>query len=516
MDIKLIIWDLDDTLWQGTLAEDEAICLNEYRAELIRAYNRCGLVSAICSKNDYEAAKSALMRFNLWDEFVFPRIAFVSKGDVIRTLIDDMQLRPINVLFIDDNIHNRQEVKAILPDIHVMDALSPDCDKLLQKILEANQHMVKNRLDDYRMLQARVEDRQVSTAQNEEFLASCDIHIAFGRTLENLEFKDRIAELINRSNQLNYTQSRTTTEALVSRMIDINHYDSYTVFMWDKYGYHGLVGFAMVDVSERPGTIILKDLAFSCRVMHMGVEQALLRKIQKHYVALRLTELRLSLPDLSGSWLKEEKFIDPQIRNMIRKKESVSDKQAARLKVMYGCMSGGLAYYSRYRDEIEFDGARFEQHNQFLCFSTIRTQADEIAKQSFPPALVYGAAFDYYDAAWSVSERPVTVRYFTESAHAFCQYFAEKNCRLLVVLPPDTMPTHYYRLAENNTKERTAIFNRTWRLMAKLFPLVTILDLSSLATVDDMPDTAHYYPQFIQKIAGYIDDWYEEMVVAAI
>lgn len=35
-------------------------------------------------------------------------------------------------------------------------------------------------------------------------------------------------------------------------------------------------------------------------------------------------------------------------------------------------------------------------------------------------------------------------------------------------------------------------------------------DLSSLATVDDMPDTAHYYPQFIQKISGFIDDWYEQ------
>ena len=69
----------------------------------------------------------------LWDEFVFPRIAFVPKGEVIKQLIADMQLRPVNVLFVDDNPHNLEEVAYAVPGISVVDARTPECDALLQQ-----------------------------------------------------------------------------------------------------------------------------------------------------------------------------------------------------------------------------------------------------------------------------------------------------------------------------------------------------------------------------------------------
>src|SRR5712691_6797038 len=90
--IKLVIWDLDDTLWRGTLAEGDDVVLFEHRAESVRALNRCGIVSSICSKNDPVSARQTLERMNLWDQFVFPRIAFVPKAAAVRQIIDDMQL----------------------------------------------------------------------------------------------------------------------------------------------------------------------------------------------------------------------------------------------------------------------------------------------------------------------------------------------------------------------------------------------------------------------------------------
>ena len=101
--IKLVIWDLDDTFWAGTLSEGDVELL-EANVAVVRELNSRGIVNAICSKNDFAAVEQRLIAADrLWDEFVFPRIGWMPKGKAIAQLIDDMQLRPSNVLFIDDN-----------------------------------------------------------------------------------------------------------------------------------------------------------------------------------------------------------------------------------------------------------------------------------------------------------------------------------------------------------------------------------------------------------------------------
>lgn len=507
MEIKLVIWDLDDTLWQGTLAEGDDVCLNEKRAEFVRAYNRSGLISAICSKNDYTTAKTKLTSFNLWDEFVFSRIAFVPKGATVKQMIEDMQLRPVNVLFVDDNAHNLHEVKSAVPDINIIDATLSECDILLQQILDNNKHIKKSRVEEYRILQAKIDDRQNQSVSNEAFLKSSDIHISFAITLENLEFKERIVELINRSNQLNYTKSRVDAESLTTMMLNNTHYDSWSIFVWDKYGYYGLVGFAMIDRHSKS----LVHFVFSCRVMHMGIENETLRKISVRYPSPNISSFEIPLPTLSGNWFTEDKYLDAEIRAMIRNKENTAHKKDVQIKIMYGCMSGGIAFYSRYRDIMDFDGAFFEQRNRFLCFSTLLKHADEVAKQHFPNVLVYGAAFDYYNAGWTPDALPLEKRSFTDGLFAFCKFFEKGNHKILAVLPPDNMPDTCYRPYDGNTRERTALFNNAWRTIVHVFPFVTVLDLSEFATPTDLQDAAHYYAGFMQKIAQRVDAWYESI-----
>ncbi len=62
MQIKLVIWDLDDTLWAGTLADGEVVRLNDERAAVIRTHNERGIVSSICSKNARVEAQRQLAR----------------------------------------------------------------------------------------------------------------------------------------------------------------------------------------------------------------------------------------------------------------------------------------------------------------------------------------------------------------------------------------------------------------------------------------------------------------------
>ncbi len=185
MHIKLIIWDLDDTLWRGTLADGDAVALFDRRADLVRALNRHGVVSSICSKNDFETARARLVEFGLWDEFVFPRIAFEPKPQAIAGIIEDMQLRPENVLFVDDNPVNLNEVRFCLPKINILDITQPGSDDFLAGVLE-RQPPSRSRVDEYRVLERKKQDRSsAETLSNEDFLRARQIKACAPSMLAN-------------------------------------------------------------------------------------------------------------------------------------------------------------------------------------------------------------------------------------------------------------------------------------------------------------------------------------------
>src|SRR5580693_2942438 len=100
--IRLVIWDLDETFWKGTLTEGGMSFVDEHR-EVVKELARRGVVSSVCSKNDFDAAKRVLTDHDVWDYFVLPSVSWDPKGPRIKALIDAIQLRPSTVLFIDDN-----------------------------------------------------------------------------------------------------------------------------------------------------------------------------------------------------------------------------------------------------------------------------------------------------------------------------------------------------------------------------------------------------------------------------
>ena len=90
--IKVVIWDLDDTFWGGTLSEGE-IRYSQRNHDLVKELAERGILSAISSKNDETAVRELLVECQIWDTFVFPRINWRPKGPQIRELLGDMNLR---------------------------------------------------------------------------------------------------------------------------------------------------------------------------------------------------------------------------------------------------------------------------------------------------------------------------------------------------------------------------------------------------------------------------------------
>src|ERR1700722_1184400 len=100
--VKLVVWDLDDTFWKGVLSEEAVTPVAEY-IELVKRLAARGIVSSICSKNDRESVVNELQKMAVVDYFVLPSIDFQPKGSSIAALIEALQLRSANVVFIDDN-----------------------------------------------------------------------------------------------------------------------------------------------------------------------------------------------------------------------------------------------------------------------------------------------------------------------------------------------------------------------------------------------------------------------------
>jgi FkbH-like protein len=268
--VKLVVWDLDDTLWSGTLSEGEVV-LDPARAEIVRALNRRGIMSSICSNNDLDAARERLVQEGLWEEFVFPSISWSPKGPRIARIVEDMQLRAPNVLFIDDNVGSLQEALHYLPGLQIAE---PSLTKTLLLLPQAKgkDDGSLTRLEHYRVLERKVADRTVADGSNEDFLRTCDIrvelHTECGREAA------RLTDLINRSNQLNFTKSRTTEEGLTAMFADAGRESGY-VRVYDRYGDYGVCGFYSVSDGR------LSDYVFSCRILHMGVERWLYERLDR-------------------------------------------------------------------------------------------------------------------------------------------------------------------------------------------------------------------------------------------
>ncbi|MGO3518218.1 MAG: HAD-IIIC family phosphatase [Acetobacter cibinongensis] len=312
--IRLIIWDLDDTFWKGTLSEGE-ISVIEYNIMLIRELNKRGILNAICSKNNFDDVKQKLELLGIWDEFVFPRISWSEKGPQIADIIENSQLRPETVLFVDDNPTNLNEAQYFVPKINI----APPA--ILQNLLNNPRFKGKpdpdcNRLKQYRILEQKQADLRLHESSNEAFLRNSDIRISFHSDIE--ENFSRIHDLVNRTNQLNFTKLRWPEDIEEARSvyrheiredfgIDVGY-----IKVSDKYGNYGICGFYLSLHS------VFKHFLFSCRCMNMGIEQFVWSFLNKKEVHIA-GSVASNLSSPSVDWVTVVEDADAPISKKKRK-----------------------------------------------------------------------------------------------------------------------------------------------------------------------------------------------------
>jgi FkbH-like protein len=278
--VKVAVWDLDNTLWSGTLIEDglQKVALRADAVAVVHELDRRGIVNSILSKNHPDEAMAAVRHFGLEEMFVFPQIGWGEKGAYMKELVKDFNVSSTTFAFIDDQQFERDQVVAANPGVRAYDSVDPRALLSLPEFSPPVSSESASRRLFYRSEEHRVREGEQFGGDYLGFLQTCNMR-ANVTPARSASF-DRIQELVQRTNQLNYSgthYSRAQIEAFLSDEAN----DGFVVSCVDNYGEYGTVGFVLVD-RQKPQ---LRDAMFSCRIQFKRVEHAVITFLLHHYRA---------------------------------------------------------------------------------------------------------------------------------------------------------------------------------------------------------------------------------------
>lgn len=276
--VKCIVWDLDNTLWDGVLVEDgsEKLSLKPGIVGIIQSLDRRGILHSIASKNNFDDAMACLKARSLADYFLHPQISWNPKSESLKTIARKLNIGIDTLMFVDDSQFELAQVRSACPEVKTLLA-----DRYLElpALPECRGKETEESANRRRMYQQ--EAVRESVAENcagdyLRFLRECEIEMHIEPlSAANLE---RVHELTQRTNQMNFSGSRYE-RALLEEIAATPHLDTYVISCRDRFGSYGIVGFSIVDSREPRMT----DLAFSCRIQAKRVEHAFLAHLLKKH-----------------------------------------------------------------------------------------------------------------------------------------------------------------------------------------------------------------------------------------
>lgn len=286
--VKLIIVDLDETLWRGIAAEEEADIGSRTEGwplgfvEALLFFKKRGGVLAVCSKNDTAEGEK---QFNgIWggrlslDDFVSVKINWNDKSFNVSEILDECNILPENALFIDDNPREVYEVRKAFPEMRCLTGNQLDWRKIIVSSPETQTEVIteesKNRTA---LIKSKIErdkirmsDLETSGGNGSGWLYGLGLTQNFSVIKDGSDKNyPRAKELLNKTNQFNTTGKRWSED-------DLNLFFKSAgiiicTFVKDKLADNGLVGLALIKENT------IEQVVLSCRVFGLGIEYGLLR-----------------------------------------------------------------------------------------------------------------------------------------------------------------------------------------------------------------------------------------------
>ncbi len=298
---KVVVTDLDQTLWSGIIGDDGLQGIS-HRAEgkgyqhfiyqtMLRRLREAGVLLAAVSKND---ASTALAPFQSGEmvlkeeDFVAILASWNAKSAQIKLLAEQLNLGLDAFVFVDDNPVELAEVARELPQVTCL--RFPDSASELPALLDALAHHFRRnsvtaedqqRTQMYRRRLEGMAPSNVAGADLTLFLRELNMTLVIAD--RSTGDRARAVQLLNKTNQFNANGRRFTSEE-VQATLDAGG-KLYGVTLSDRTGEHGEILVALVD-----GGGIVRALVMSCRVFQRRVEFAFLAWLLRQNAAVASIE----------------------------------------------------------------------------------------------------------------------------------------------------------------------------------------------------------------------------------
>ena len=302
---KVLVLDLDNTLWGGVIGDDgvdkihigrETAVAEAYTAfqEYCLELRARGILLAVCSKNTESVAKSGFLHPSSilkLEQFSAFQANWEPKSDNIYTIARELNLGVDSFVFVDDNPAERAIVQAQVPGIAVPDVGSEVAH--YPAIIEQGRY--------FEPLSLSGEDlsRAALYAENSVRAAAQKAFANYGEYLDSLEmvaeiepfrpvYLERIAQLTNKTNQFNLTTRRYTFAEIQELSASPDIIALYGI-LTDRFGDNGLIS---VVLGRREGRLLHMDLwLMSCRVLKRDMEHAMLDVLVERARELEIEEI---------------------------------------------------------------------------------------------------------------------------------------------------------------------------------------------------------------------------------
>lgn len=293
---KLLVVDLDDTLWGGILGDAgwEGLRLGGHDPvgeayldfqRALKALTRRGVILAVVSKNDEDRALDAMRKHPEMvirpEDLAGWRINWEDKARNVAELVEELNLGLDATVFLDDNPSERGRVREALPGVLVPEwpedplRYAPRLRAMPCFDLPSLSEEDRARAGMYAAERQRKEVR-ARVGSMEDWIRSLEVRVVFEPLSEaNLP---RATQLLNKTNQMNLRTRRMTEPEFLAWSREEGH-GVWTVRVADRFGDYGLTGLLGIRVAPDArgdgGTAYLEDFVLSCRVFGRRVEEAM-------------------------------------------------------------------------------------------------------------------------------------------------------------------------------------------------------------------------------------------------
>jgi methoxymalonate biosynthesis protein len=280
--LKLVIWDLDETLLSGILEEgDEQI--RPLAGELMGQLDRRGVLQALATQNPAEVLPAVLERFN-WQQLLVQAEADLGpKARKVRAILKKLDIDPLDAAYVDEEPFERGSLSAQIADLTTWSLAE------LAAYLESGPAPIteeaRRRPAMYREQQARRQDEQAASSYA-AFLRSCRFQI----TVRAYRRADalRVEELLTRTHRMNL--GVLPVAEAIARLHQPAQHEVVLAELKDVYGDLGRCGLLQL-TRVGPSEALIESLAISCRTRARGLSLAmlvaLLRQVEGRYRSYR-------------------------------------------------------------------------------------------------------------------------------------------------------------------------------------------------------------------------------------